>query len=78
MILCSKLKKDLCKTVTKSQVVTKSRLHCNRDGSPQTHKKQKTIHNAISQIQTDYLLIWIRNNSVKIKTVHKKTHNFCH
>ena len=33
MILCSKLKKGLCKTVTKSQVVTKfnvtkSRLHC--------------------------------------------------
>ena len=36
MILCSKLKKILCKIVTKSQVVTKfsvtkSRLHCMYD-----------------------------------------------
>ena len=29
MILCSKLKNGLWKIVTKSQVVTKSRLHCN-------------------------------------------------
>ena len=28
IILCSKLKNGLCKIVTKSQVVTKSRLHC--------------------------------------------------
>ena len=28
MILCSKLKNGLWKIVTKSQVVTKSRLHC--------------------------------------------------
>ena len=43
MILCSKLKKGLCKTVIKSQVVTKfnvtkSRLHCTQITNGVIHK----------------------------------------
>ena len=55
MILCSKLKNDLCKIVTKSEVVTKfnvtkSRLHCDSSSVVEAQNGSHTLKNETPQV----------------------------